>query len=75
MSNKTVTYRYEVNQAVRGTTLTVAGLKEALNQYPDDMPVFGGWEGVLGFIGDMTIDEQGKNNDFRPVLVIDVEDY
>jgi hypothetical protein len=42
-----------------GVTMTVKELREKLAEYPDEMPVFGEWEGVQGYIvpEDFTIEE------------------
>ena len=41
------TFRQRTGEKV-GETMTVAELKKKLDEFPDDMPVFGAWEGVWG---------------------------
>lgn len=43
------TFRYKLGH-VAGETMTVAELRAKLAEYPDDMPVFGVWEGCEGYI-------------------------
>ena len=42
-------FRYEMGHVAK-ETMTVRELREILSAYPDDMPVFGEWEGVYGDI-------------------------
>jgi hypothetical protein len=62
-----------------GQTMTVKELREKLAEYPDDMPVFGGYEGVKGCInpGSFEVAEytRCRVQDEQPCLMIDVEDY
>jgi hypothetical protein len=62
-----------------GETMTVAELREKLNEYPQDMPVFGGWEGVKGYVrqDSFNVERVGKGHpeDECDCLVIDVETY
>lgn len=64
---------------VAGETMTVAELRAKLAEYPDDMPVFGGWEGVWGYITPEGFGvekvHKGKAVEVCPSLVIDVENY
>lgn len=50
-------------------TMTVAEVRAKLAEYPDDLPVFGGWEGVWGKIAPDSFAV------IEGALVIDVEDY
>jgi len=56
-------------------TMTVAELREKLNEYPQDMPVFAEWEGVWASFkaANFSIDEHKPTD--SSCLVIDVEDY
>ena len=56
------------------TTMTVAELREKLNEYPQDMPVFATWEGVLAPITSEHFATVKPMNDLER-LEIDVEDY
>ena len=62
-----------------GNTMTVAELREKLNEYPQDMPVFGTWEGVNGYIrpDDFWVEtvHKGDESEACPCLLIDVEGY
>ena len=42
-------FRYKLGHVAK-ETMTVRELREILSAYPDDMPVFGEWEGVCGDI-------------------------
>lgn len=59
--------------------MTVAELREKLAQYPDDMPVFGAWEGVHGYItpGGIGTEEvhKGRASEACFCVTIDVESY
>ncbi len=65
--------------SVAGKTMTVAELRRKLEEYPDDMPVFGEWEGVRGFITPESFStnlvSKGHKDDACVSLLIDVEDY
>lgn len=54
-------------------TMTVSELREALNRYPQDMPVFASWEGVQAAFKDEHFSIE--RNDGINHLVIDVENY
>ena len=62
-----------------GSTMTVAELKAALEEYPDDMPVFAEWEGVNGYIkkDNFSIENvhKGDKSEECRCLVIWVEAY
>jgi hypothetical protein len=57
-------------------TMTVAELRAKLAEYPDDMPVWATWEGVLAYFDptSFSIDPVYKSGDVN-CLVIDVESY
>ena len=58
-------------------TMTVGELREKLSEYPVNMPVFGGWEGVKGCVTpeDFYVEEFTKHlaSDKKECLIIDVE--
>ena len=62
-----------------GRTMTVSELREKLNEYPQDMPVFGTWESVCGYIGpdDFCVEKihKGDETEECDCLLIDVEGY
>lgn len=62
-----------------GSTMTVKELREKLAEYPDDMPVFGTWEGVNGWIRadcfSVEVTHKGDASEACPALLIDVEEY
>lgn len=64
---------------VLGETMTVKELREKLSEYPDDMPVFGEWEGCYGFIIPQNFSTvrtgKGYADDICDCLLIDVNDY
>lgn len=73
------TFRYELGH-VAGQTMTVAELREKLNEFPQDMPVFGLWETCAGYIRpDSFLVEKGYTkghpDDAEDCLFIDVEAY
>ena len=72
------TFHYERGHEA-GKTMTVSELREKLNEYPQDMPVFGTWEGVCGFIGpdDFIIQKEHKGDEREECecLLINVERY
>lgn len=72
------TFRYRLGHEA-GSTMTVAELRAKLAEYPDDMPVFGGWESVEGYITPdgfaVERTHKGHLDDECDCLVIDVEDY
>jgi hypothetical protein len=59
--------------------MTVKELREKLAEYPDDLPVFGGYEGVEGYIRPEAFQvvkcDKGPVQDRQPCLLIDVEEY
>lgn len=60
----------------RKETMTVADLREALNRYPQDMPVFATWESVwASFKTENFRVERYKGDIGDECVVIDVEDY
>lgn len=60
-------------------TFTVKELIDTLSKYPDDMPVFGEWEGVKGVIEETSFSTQlihkGNADDTQESLLIYVERY
>ncbi len=64
---------------VAGCTMTVSELKDVLDRYPGDMPVFGDWEGVSGYVQEenISVDEthKGSENEKCECLHIWVEKY
>lgn len=62
-----------------GSTMTVSELREALEKYPDDMPVFAEWEGVLGYVREeffnIETTYKGDEAEACQCLVIWVEKY
>lgn len=73
------TYHYKLGH-VAGATMTVKELREKLALYPDEMPVFGTWEGVAAYIIPEAFVVQdaickGDSAEAVPTLVIDVSDY
>jgi hypothetical protein len=72
------TFRHALGD-VAGQTMTVAELRAKLSEYPDDMPVFGEWEGVHGYITPelMSVETvcKGHKDDECECLLIWVEDY
>ena len=72
------TFRYPLGHEA-GKTMTVADLKNKLAEYPDDMPVFGEWEGVHGYVipENFSIENTSKGHpdESCDCLIIDVEDY
>jgi len=72
------TFRYAMGHEA-GKTMTVVELRRKLKKYSKDMPVFGTWEGVCGyiepekfFVEDIS---KGYENDKCTCLLIDVERY
>lgn len=67
------------NGRVAGETMTVSELRSKLSEYPDDMPVFGTWEGVSGYITPASFgigkNHKGKKEEECDCLEIYVEDY
>ena len=59
--------------------MTVRELREKLAEFPDEMPVFGGWEGVCGYIKpeEFTVKEYTKavESEREQCLLIYVGDY
>lgn len=72
------TFHHELGHDA-GSTMTVAELRAKLAEYPDDMPVFGGWEGVNGCITPESFDiertHKGNKAEACDCLIIDVNDY
>lgn len=72
------TFRYPRGH-VHGTTMTVAELREKLNEFPQDMPVIAEWEGTWNFIEPDAFAvekyEHGHPEDYADVLVINVENH
>jgi hypothetical protein len=72
------TFRYELGH-VAGATMTVAELRDLLATYPDDMPVFATWEGVLAYVAPSSVSvaqvSKGMEADACDGLVIDVNGY
>jgi hypothetical protein len=70
------TFRYPKGH-LRGSTMTVAELREKLNQYPPDMPVIAQWEGTWNMIEYDAFDVEHENychpDDMCDCLVIDVD--
>jgi len=62
-----------------GKTMTVSELREKLNEYPQDMPVFGTWEGCNGYIESINFiverTHKGNPDEACDCLLIDVEQY
>jgi hypothetical protein len=69
---------YRIDRKVR-RTMTVGELKKKLDEYPDEMPVFGEWEGVHGIINPDGFETEWPTwwheEDQCDCLRIDVEDY
>jgi hypothetical protein len=72
------TYHYALGHE-GGSTMTVKELRGKLAEYPDEMPVFGTWEGVTGYIRpdcfSVETVHKGDIKEAEPTLLIDVEDY
>jgi len=70
-------YYYQGGEFKMGSTMTVSELIEVLKKYPDDLPVFGEWEGVLGFIEPYCFEvaETDKGGERHKVLSIYVENH
>jgi hypothetical protein len=72
------TFHYQLGH-VAGETMTVAELRAKLSEYPDDMPVFGYWEGCCGYVrpNRFTVEPQDKGDSKEECacLLIDVEEY
>ena len=72
------TFRYPAGH-VAGATMTVAELRSRLSDYPDEMPVFGTWETVNGYIRPENFSvetvSKGYVADACSCLLIDVEQY
>jgi hypothetical protein len=72
------TFRYKLGHEA-GQTMTVAELCAKLAEYPDDMPVMAGWEGVRAYVRPENFGvervSKGKPADECDCLVIDVNDY
>ena len=72
------TFRYPKGH-VLGTTMTVAELREKLNEFPQDMPVIAQWEGTWNFFESSNFDvvrsSEGwsHSEDACDVLIIDVD--
>lgn len=62
-----------------GKTMTVYELRERLNEYHPDMPVFGTWEGLCGYIGGgnfyVELIHKGDKSEECECLLIDVEGH
>jgi len=62
-----------------GETMTVGELVEALSNYPNDMPVMAGWEGVCAYVDSANFEvvcvDKGHEGDQEECLVIDVENH
>ena len=60
-------------------TMTVSELREKLNEYPQDMPVFATWEGVHAYVqpDSFFVEKVNKGGADLAVdcVVIDVEQY
>lgn len=60
-------------------TMTVAELREKLNEYPQDMPVFATWESVLAYVQPESFVvervHKGGADEAVDCVVIDVEQY
>lgn len=71
-------FRYKLGHKA-GQTMTVAELKQKLNEYPGDMPVFAEWEGVRAYVEpeNFSVKKVGKGHrdDECDGLVIWVEHY
>ena len=72
------TFRYPLGNE-DGKTMTVAELRERLNEFPQDMPVLAEWEGIWVFIRpDRFKVERATGwhpDDNCDVLVIDVDQF
>ncbi len=62
-----------------GETMTVGELRKKLDEYHDDLPVFGAWEGVEGYITEDSFYTErvhkGQRVEECECLMIDVEKY
>ena len=70
-------FRYPLGH-VAATTMTVSELRERLNDFPQDMAVFGLWEGVWGEIrpDDFSVVKYGDGPEGNEdCLVIDVDQH
>lgn len=72
------TFRHELGHTA-GQTMTVAELRAKLSEYPDDMPVFGEWEGCHGYVTaeGFSVErvDKGHKDDACDCLLIWVERY
>ena len=72
------TFHYQLGHE-SGSTMIVEELIAELSKYPKDMPVFGAWEGVNGFVtpDGFAVERVHKGNvcEECDCLVIDVEGY
>jgi hypothetical protein len=72
------TFKYQAGHDTP-PTMTVSELREKLNEYPQDMPVFATWEGVWAYIQPeaFVVEKVHKGGPDLPVdcVVIDVEQY
>ena len=72
------TFRYELGH-VAGNTMTVKELRDALAEFPDDMPVMAEWEGCHAYIegSNFAVEKVGKGcaADDCDGLLIDVNRY
>lgn len=68
-------FRYEKGH-IEAVTMTVSELREKLNEFPQDMPVFGVWEGVCGEIRQdgFKVERYGSHHeDACECLMVDVD--
>ena len=72
------TFRYRLGH-IAGQTMTVGELKNALAEYPDDMPVLAEWESCRAYIEksnfEICVVGKGHHEDECDSLVIDVNFY
>ena len=67
------------NGTLAGSTMTVSELIDKLKECRQDMPVFGTWEGVYGYLTPERFYQEpihkGDRTEACECLVIDVEEY
>jgi hypothetical protein len=71
-------FRYAHGKFDQGVTMTVAELREKLNDFPQDMPVLATWESVITFFthDNFKVERYGDHHeDACDCLVIDVDQY
>ena len=69
------TFRYALGHEA-GKTMTVAELREKLNEFPQDMPVLATWEGIATFFNpeNFMVEQYGDHQqDACDCLIINVD--